>query len=94
MTHLFNKNRAFSNIQRKSKPSLWTCLATHRLVKDTHKFSQECCFLTELNDCTKTLYQKTFSLEDLINSIKNHNKTITNSKRETKSIYQKIIQEG
>ena len=47
------------------------------------------------NNRTKTISgRKLFYYHDIIHYIKNHNKNITKTKIETKTIYQKVIQEG
>ena len=81
-------------LKQKENPPPWKNLATYWTSTDIYNYSKEYRFLMD-NKRTKTLQcTKPFYYQDIISYIKNYNKNITKTKIETKTIYQKIIQEG
>ena len=76
----------------KSPP--WKNLTTHWLTIDIYNYSKDFQFLMDYSR-TKTLNnKKPIYYQDIMCYIKNNNQEITKTKAETKTIYQKIIQDG
>ena len=82
------------SLKQKHKPPPWKCLATYWLSIDIHKYSKEYQFLMSNNRSKTLATEKPFYYHDLIKYIKNYNYDITKTRNETKTIYQKVIQEG